>query len=331
MASIVAYIELREGAITGPSRFVVAEARRIADSAGASVFALLTVGSLSHAEMDRLASEVSAAGADRVLCSSASVLAGPALDVTHGALLAQVAEQLRPVLILFPAGGAGDQLGPALAVRIGAAYMANASIDICPEDREPELPSQRVLVSRWRAARDGQRKIDVGDLERPVIASLAAGAFPPPAGEPYAEVEMVICPDARFPEARVVDCESDASARFELCQTAVWAGRTTSSETVEAIQAELPLGTCLAAGDEAEASFLRWAVPCGLYILPSAQSMAATDWPLLVPGAGVTRIGADARGKAEPTGSPGTATEADGDLAQLAAALARARSKGTSP
>jgi electron transfer flavoprotein alpha subunit len=242
MASIVAYIELREGAITSPSRFVVAEARRIADSAGATVFALLMVGPLAQVEMDQLASEISAAGADRILCSSADTLEGPALDVTHGALLAQVAEHLRPLLFLFPAGDSGVQLGPPLSVRIGAAFMANARLDVYEEDRTPEPASQ----SESSCPGGEQRETDSAGsmwaiLERPVVASLDSGPFPPPAGEPYAEVEMVPCPDAKFPDARVVDSEIDTAADLELCRAMVWSG-TPSGAASAALRAELPVG-----------------------------------------------------------------------------------------
>jgi electron transfer flavoprotein alpha subunit len=325
MASIVAYIELREGAITNPSRFVVAEARRIADAAGATVFALLTVGPLAQVEMDRLASEISAAGADRILCSSADTLGGPALDVTHGGLLAQVAAHLRPLLILFPAGGTGVQLGPPLAVRMGASYMASASVDICAEDRGPDPASQRVLLSRWRAARDRQRKIDVGDLERPVVASLVSGPYPPPAGETYAEVEMVPCPDAKFPDARVIDSEVDAASELELCRALVWAGMPTAA-AADAFRAGLPDGTNLATTGDSASPALWVAAPQDLFALPSAL-----DLPPIACGGAITRV---EPGTGADTGSPKSTPEAgtaDANLAEFAVALARARSQGGTP
>jgi electron transfer flavoprotein alpha subunit len=325
MASIVAYIELREGAITRPSRFVVAEARRIADSAGATVFALLMVGPLAQVEMDKLASEISAAGADRILCSSADTLVGPALDVTHGSLLAQVAEHLRPLLFLFPAGGTGVHLGPPLSIRIGAAFMANASLDVHAEDRTPEPASQRVLISRWRAARDGQRRIDVGDLERPVVASLAVGPFPPPAGEPYAEVEMVPCPDVRFPDARVVESEVESAADLELCRAMVWSGKPTAASA--ALRAELPSGTWLVPVDEAESPAIGVASPRALFVLPSAASMPTGSLPLLAPGAAVIHVGSGADSSAKLSPLAGQTESGDADVAELVAALRRARAQ----
>ena len=328
MASIVAYIELRGGAITNPSRCAVADARRVADSAGATVYALFTVGPLTQAEMDRLASEISAAGADRIFCSSSEALAGPPLDATHGALLAQVAEHLRPLLFLFPAGSVGVQLGPPLAVRLGAAYLANASIDIRREDREADLPSYRVLLSRWRAARDGQRKIDLGDLERPVVASLAAGAIPLPSGEPYAEVEMMPCPESRFPGTVPIIWEADGDAVFELCQAMVLSARPASAAASDALKSELPAGTMLAFADDAGKTHNQLATPRKVFVLPSAWDALTAGLPRLPPGALVARVGSAYGTGGNPSGKLGTEAEADADLAELAAAIGRVRNMG---
>ncbi len=330
MASIVAYIELREGAITSPSRHVVAEARRVADSAGATVFALLTVGPLAQVEMDRLASEISAAGADRILCSSSDSLGTPALDVTHGAVLAQVAEHLRPVLFLFPAGGTGLQLGPPLAVRIGAAYLANASITVRGEGREPAPASKRVILSRWRASRNGLRRIDVGDLERPVVASLASGPFPPPMGEPYAEVEMFPCPDANLPEAHVIDSELETGAEIEVCAALVCAGAADESAKA-ALRAELPTGVCLLAVDDAESSILSpilsVAAPQDCLVLPSAHSKLGAPLPETAPNAAVMWVERSASGPKSQDARVASETS-DADLEELAAALCRVRAQG---
>jgi hypothetical protein len=255
MASIVAYIEVREGAITQPSLFAIRESRRIAQTAGATVYAFLPVGAISHGQIDQLAEQISAAGADRILCSSDESLAGPALDPTHGALLAQLAEHLRPLLFLFPAGGAGLALGPPLAIRIGAAYVPAASIEIHAAGHAApgctrfvlaaEEPSHRVLVTRWRAAGDGLRRIDVGDLERPVIAVLRAGVSGEGLGESYAEVEMLPCPTANRPECRVLRSEADSSAQVELCSTLVCVPAATTASDLDALRAELPAGVCV--------------------------------------------------------------------------------------
>jgi hypothetical protein len=322
MASIVAYIELRQGSITAASRFVLAEARRVADGAGATVFAVLTVGPLEQSEMDRLASEASAAGADRVLCTSAETLGGPPLDPTHGDVLAQIADHLRPLLFLFPAGGSAAQLGPSLALRMGAAFMSSASLALHREDRTPDPPSQRVLLSRWRPAHDGQRTIDVGDLERPVAAGLAAGPFPAATGAPYAEVEMVPCPEPKFPSLAVTRGSAEPSASVEGCRCLIWAG-VVSPQARWALQQALPSDTCLVSETEATLPSLVQASPEDVLVLPSATLPLTAFVPRLTPATRVVLVARDRSRDGKSAATP--ASEADGDLAALATALAAAK------
>jgi len=245
MASIVAYIEVREGAVTPPSLFVISESRRIAQAVGATVYAFLPVGAISHVQIDQLAEQVSAVGADRILCCSDQTLVGPALDPTHGPVLAQLADHLRPLLVLFPAGGAGEQLGPPLAVRVGAAYVPSASIEIPALDRSPEPQSHRVLITRRRAAGDTVRRIDLGDLERPVIAVLHAGSPVGGLGESYAEVEMLPCPPGKHSELHLLQASSDPAAALEACSSLVCVSDGTPVSDLETLRTELPAGACL--------------------------------------------------------------------------------------
>jgi electron transfer flavoprotein alpha subunit len=290
MASIVAYIELREGAITTPSRFVVFEARRIANAVGATVYGLLTVGPLSHVQIDQLASDISAAGADRILCSSDKAFAGPPLEVTHGGLLAQVADHLRPVLILFPAGGVAAELGPPLAVRLGAAYMPNASIEVDREERIPDPAAQRVVLTRWRAAGDGQRKIDIGDLERPIVASLACGKVPAPLGEPYAEVEMLPYPEAKYPRAQLVALKINTNAALELAPSIVWVEAPMSDSTKEALRTALAPDASLFVAIDPEAPLIDGASPSELFFVSSEPEQENRPFRLLTPQASVSRV-----------------------------------------
>jgi hypothetical protein len=295
MASILAYIELREGTVTRPSRYSLAEARRVADSAGATVYALLAVEDLPQTRIDELASVISTAGADRILCSSDSSLAGPALDATHGALLAQVAELLRPVLILFPAGGVGSELGPPLAVRIGAAYVANANIELVREDRGAPSPAQRILLTRWRAARDGQRQIDLGDFERPVVASLPCGISAEALGEPYVEVEMIPSPGTGLARPKLLAMENDPGSVPETCSALLWSPSGHDSEARELLTDPWPAGVAVA--DHAVPFCLYAASPMELYLLSGDPRRAALPFPL-APGAQVIHVNGKNR---EPT------------------------------
>jgi hypothetical protein len=284
MAALLVYIELRAGVVTRPSRFAVAEARRVADAAGATVYALLAVGDVPQTQIDQLASEVSAMGADRILCSAADSFAGPPLDATHGPLLAQVAERLRPLLFLFPAGGSGTTLGPALAVRIGAAYLANTRIEVVAEERAPAPPSPRVVLSRWRAAGDGLRRIDLGDFERPVVASLPCGPAPDRLGAPYAEVDMLPAPEPAPGGPRPLAAEDDDSAELETCSALLCSTAPLDADTRAALPDPWPAGVAVAG--EAGALCIEATSPMEIYLLAAAAPVGLP----LAPGARVVRI-----------------------------------------
>lgn len=286
MASIVAYMEVREGAITLPSRFVVAEARRVADAAGATVYALLPLGPVPQAKIDELAAAVSAAGADRVLCSSDELLSGPALDITHGALLTQIAERLHPRLFLFPAGGVGVELGPPLAVRIGAAYVPRAAIDIREEERTPDPPSQRVLLQRWRVAGDAQRMVDVEDIEHPVVATLAARATTPSYGEAFSEIEMLPCPEPQHGRPRELASTPDLNAAIAICCSMILSPVPASPS----LQSKLPPATVVLAVGETSAAAVEAACPDQLLTLSDASQPRPAPSFWLAPGAGHLRL-----------------------------------------
>ena len=156
MASIIAYTEIEHAAITAPSRFALAEARRIADDLGATVYALLALGPTAPDELAALAGEVGTAGADRVLCCADEAVHGPSLDATHGPLLAAVAERLRPTLVLFPEGESGPKLGQPLAERMGATFMPSATLEILTAT---DLQLAQVVVHSGQVDRGQERVV----------------------------------------------------------------------------------------------------------------------------------------------------------------------------
>ena len=188
MASIVAYTEIRQASITAPSRFVLAEARRIADDLGATVYALLALGPTTPEGLAALAGKVGTAGADRILCCTDEALAGPSSDATHGRLLVAVAERLRPALVLFPEGEAGPALGRPLAERMGAAFLPCSALEV---QAAIGLEPAQVLV---RCPDDDHllpRAVSLREIGRPVVATLLNGTAPPALGEPASEMEML--------------------------------------------------------------------------------------------------------------------------------------------
>src|SRR6185503_9069203 len=128
------------------------------------------------------------------------------LDVTHGAALQAAVDRVPPLLVLFPTGGAGPQLGPPLAVRLGAAFASAADLEV--SDSPLPLPESvgRLCLRRWRRDLSAYRRLDPVELERPVIAVLGAHGTRREAGTPHVEVQVIDCPAP--PAARIVEIES---------------------------------------------------------------------------------------------------------------------------
>jgi electron transfer flavoprotein alpha subunit len=191
MASIIAYTEIQHAAITAPSRFALAEARRIADDLGATVYALLALGPTAPDALAALAGEVGTAGADRVLCCADEALQGPSRDATHGPLLAAAAERLRPTLVLFPEGDSGPELGRPLADRMGATFMPRSTLEILAAT---DLQLAQVVVRSGQGDHGQERVVGLHEIERPVVVTLCAGTASLALGEPASEMEMLSYP-----------------------------------------------------------------------------------------------------------------------------------------
>ncbi len=196
MAIVVVFIELRDERATAPSLRALAAARGVSDELGASVYGLLATGALAPDVLERLSVELGLAGADKILFCADATLAAPALDLTHGALLGDLAERLRPLLFMFPVGSAGRELGPGLAVRTGAVYCPDAICDIVPPMIDQPDAGPQLRLRRRRAAGDGTREICVRDLERPVVALIGSTGPHAAGGREAAEIEMLTCPPA---------------------------------------------------------------------------------------------------------------------------------------
>jgi hypothetical protein len=212
--------------------------------------------------------------------------------------------------------------GSPLAVRIGAAYVANAGIELRSERSDVAPASLRVILTRWRAAQDGRRKVDVGDLERPVVAILASGTASRPLGEPCADVEMLSCPEPKYPELHVVASEALPDSAIELCSAAVRVPATASASALADLQSALPMGTALVTPTDAQLGAFQVARPREVVWVSPAQDDNDDLWPPRVPGCVATKVDFD----------PGAmSSDPDHALAALTAALRQARSRAEGP
>ena len=217
---------------------------------------MFTDGALS----EEVSARLGRAGADKLLLCEGTGLSAPPLDATHGAALYAAVERIPPLLVLFPAGGAGAELGPGLAARLGGAFAAAADLEVGEALVALADGIGRVFVRRWRRDRSAYRRLDPVELERPVIAVLPAGMVPADVGTSEVEIEVIAC----TPPARVgvveLSSEPDDQAAVPLSTTLVVVDPALGPEAMTALRgAARPGLTVIAAG--VAASALASAVP----------------------------------------------------------------------
>jgi electron transfer flavoprotein alpha subunit len=218
LPNLLVPIDLRDGQPTEPSLFALSEGRRVAHTAGATVFAIAFAdGPLPDAVADRLGR----AGADKVLLCEGPGLGAPPLDATHGAALYAAAERIAPLLVLFPAGGPGRELGPGLAARLGGAFASTADLEVGAATVALADGIGRVFVRRWDREQVRTRRLDPVELERPVVAILVAGGAPADIGTAAVEVEVIDgAPPARVGLTEIAS-EPDDQAALALASVLV--------------------------------------------------------------------------------------------------------------
>ena len=194
------------------------------------------------------------AGADKVLLCEGPGLAAPALDATHGPALQAAVERVAPLLVLFPAGGAGMALGPSLAARIGAAFAGAADLEAT--DAAGPLPDGmgRVVLRRWRGGRAAYRRLDPVEIERPVVAILAAGFAAPQLGGQGIDVDVIACAPPKGNTISELSSEPDDDARIPLARVLVAVDPALGPEAVARIAAAAPAGVAVVERDRSAAA-----------------------------------------------------------------------------
>lgn len=286
--------------------------------AGATVFAIvLTDGHLK----DRVAARLGRAGADRVLCCEGPGLGGPPLDATHGHALHAAVERIPPLAVLFPAGGAGPELGPALAARLGAAFAASADLELGEAATPLADGIGRIFLRRWRRDRSSYRRFDPVELERPVIAILPSGGDPADIGTDAVEVDVISCPQPGKGGVVEIASEDDDTAAAALASTLIVVDPVLGKDVLATLAAAAPAGVAVVDA-AAAATSIAVSVPRVL-IGAGARSLATLVTPrsrvgvVLDPGASPGRAAADVLWRAD-TKKSAVWTELAGHLAALA-------------
>jgi len=206
------------------------------------------------------------AGADKVILCEGPGLGAPPLEATHGAALLSAVERVPPLMVLFPAGGAGADLGPSLAARIGAAFAARADLVVSESGGPLTGGVGRVFLRRWRSDRASYRRLDPVEIERPVVALLSAGQFTDHPGAADIDVEVIACPSVQTSIEEIAS-EPDDRAHLSLAQVLV---------VVDAAIAGAALGRLIAAA------------PPGVVVVEraAAQAQMAAGAPDILIGVG---------------------------------------------
>jgi hypothetical protein len=321
MPNLLVPIDLREGAPTPPSLFALSEARRVARQAGATVFAVLLMAPRSDAEVHEIAARLGVAGAGKVLLCEREGLDAPALDATHGPLLQHLAERVPPLVVLFPAGAAGLQLGAPLAARLGAAFAAVADLEVSGSPTPLPDSVGRVYLRRWQRDSSAYRRLDPVELERPVVAVLGAQGEPRDEGTPHVEVQALGGPTAPGPAVTELETSTDDDVAVSLARVLVIVDPEVGAERVAALAAAAPAGvTVVDLGRVSPAALSVSAPRILVHVRASADSPSVAQ---LVSTSPRTRVGIVQLGAGAAPSRCDVAWRADGPeaLSALAAAL----------
>jgi hypothetical protein len=261
----------------------------VARHAGATVYAVLLTDPLSPATLAPVVRRLGLAGADKVLVGEASGFGAPALDATHGPALHAIAERLSPIVVLFPAGGPGPELGAPLAMRLGGAF--GGCSDLVLSDAAAALPdgNGRLTLRRWRGGWSGCRDLDPVEIERPVVAILGGtgvgaavddfGDF----GEEDVELEIVSCPPPQQTAVTEVGSEPDELAALELARTLVVVDGSAGTAAARALAAAASPALAVVDGTRLRPAALAHAAP--------AAALFVGKQPLFAFGSPSMRVG----------------------------------------
>lgn len=191
---MLVFIELVQGRPVPCALRALAEGRRVGTLLGATVYAVAPCKEPPQYGDDDLIAVLSRHGADKVVLATGEGLDARAMFASHGSALVAVSERFPPALMLFPDDLAGHDIAPRVAARLGAAFASRPLIEI---DEEGALSLTRVAY-RGKF----KRRLEVDDLERSVVATVACDDDAAPAAEigtDEAEAIVVTAPDPALP------------------------------------------------------------------------------------------------------------------------------------
>ncbi len=112
----------------------------------------------------------------------------------------------------------------------------------------------RVFLRRWRGGRAGYRRLDPVEIERPVIAILAAGKAVDQIGAEEIDVDVIACAAPKEVAATELESEPDDDAPIPLARVLVAVDPALGAEALAQIAAHAPAGVAVVDRDRAAAA-----------------------------------------------------------------------------
>ncbi len=193
MANVLVLLELRHGAVLPVSLEALGQARRVATSLGATLYALVPLPEAPTYGEDDIIALCARHGADKVVLLTDDRLGseGEMRYGTHGRAVLAACEQLPPTLLILGASAGARDLAPRVAARLGALYL--------PEGWVSMQAGQLVLCDR--AGRPLTPNEDeegaAGGLEHTAVITVPPGRYQVAVGADEAEMVIVAAPPGK--------------------------------------------------------------------------------------------------------------------------------------
>lgn len=208
------YIE-REGDRPARSSLeALGEGRRIATSLGAPLCAFTALSPTE--DRDREISILGSRGADQIYLMQSPELVGHPTWVPFGTALYAAAERVRPLLVLLAATCGGRDIGARLAARLGAAFVAEPSIECGPRGE--------IVLTRALYRAEYLRRLAAEDIRRTVVATLTPGSYSPASGRSEDAEVLALEPPSFEVAAYELSDDDDPDAAIEHAPVVVTAG-----------------------------------------------------------------------------------------------------------
>lgn len=213
MGCVVVYIERDRDRPSPSSLGALAAARSLANAAGATVYALCSLGEAD--DLDVWASALGAAGCDRVAAARSDRPQQPVLWSTHGEILAEICLRLEPRLVLAPSTPGARDVAPRLAARLGAAYVPEADLE--------HSAAGDVIVSRPLPCGTQRLRYQLADPDTSCVATVTTRAPGDALGDDDVDVVFFEV-EAPAPTHELIDTEPDLGNALAEARVVVTAG-----------------------------------------------------------------------------------------------------------